>query len=167
MEETYEHRLDTYYLSTIGYGATLIIYGAIAGTMSGDTFSLNVSLWEDPIFYLLAACALIALIALVVTAILNRTVIVREHELIFRSRFRERVLTAEDIEWIGFRRETRYKTRGVRAYPSARIKLRNRRRPFRLRPTNFEHSSALAKSIRAWAERNGVEFRVGRAKREG
>jgi hypothetical protein len=167
MEETYEHRLDTYYLSTIGYGATLIIYGAIAGTMSGDTFSLNVSLWEDPIFYFLAACALIALIALIVTAILNRTVIVRDRELIFRSRFRERVLTPEDIEWIGFRRETRYKTRGVRTYPSIRIKLPSRRRALRLRPSNFEHGGALAKSIRAWAERNGVEFRVGRPKREG
>ena len=166
MEEIYEHRLDTYYLATIGYGITLIVYSAVAGTMIGDTFSLSVSLWDDPVFSLLAACAVIALIALIITAVLNRTVIVRDRELVFRTRFRERVLTPDEVEWIGFRRENRYRTRGARAYPSARIKLRSRRRALRLRPASFEHSSALAKSIKAWTERNGVEFRVGRRRQE-
>ena len=162
MEETFKHRLDTYYLATIGYGVTLVLYAVIAGTVIGDRFELHLSIWRDPIVYLLAACALLSLIALIVTAVLNRTVIVRDRELVFRSRFRERVFTGDEIEWIGFRRESRIRTRGERSYPSAKIKLRNRRRLFRLRPSSFERGGAMAKAMRAWAQRNGVEFRLGK-----
>jgi hypothetical protein len=162
MEETFKHRLDTYYLATIGYGVTLVLYALVAGNVIEDRFDLHLSLWKDPIVYLLAACALLALISLIITAVLNRTVIVRDRELVFRTRFRQRVFTPEEIEWIGFRRESRIRTRGERSYPSARIKLRNRRRLLRLRPSSFEKGGAMARAIRGWAQRNGVEFRVGR-----
>jgi hypothetical protein len=165
MEEIYKHRLDTYYLATIGYGVTLVVYAVIAGTVIGDRFELRLSLWNDPIIYLLAACALFSLVALIITAVLNRTVIIRDKELAFHSRLRQRAFAPEDIEWIGFRPESRLRTRGEQSYPAAKIKLRSRRRPLRLRPSSFERGGAMARSIKAWAQRNGVEFRQGRQRR--
>ena len=98
-------------------------------------------------------------------AVSNRTVIVAEHALRFRTRFRARVLAPEQIEWIGFRRERQY--RGELSYPAAKIKLRGRRRLLRLRLASFERSGFLARSIRDWARANNVALRVGRSRRGG
>lgn len=158
-EETFRHRLDIYYLATIGYVVTLVVYTVVRGTLIGDTFSVA---WQDPIVYLLAICSAVALIALIIVAISDRRVIVSGRELRFRTRFRERVLTPDEIAWIGFRRER--PTRSGQTYPSARIKLSSRRRLLRLRPVSFERSGQLARAIRDFARNNGIELRVGRRK---
>ncbi|MDB5034356.1 MAG: hypothetical protein JWQ98_1597 [Chlorobi bacterium] len=159
-EATFRHRLDIYYLATIGYGITLAAYTVIQGTMTAEKFEV---VWKDPIVYLLAACAIAALVALIVAAISGRTVIVGERTLKFKTRFREREFKPEEIEWIGFRRERRF--REERAYPSARIKLRTRRRLLRLRPASFERSGELETALGDWARNNGVELKLLRAKR--
>lgn len=155
-EETYKSRLDIYYLATIAYFVTLIAYIVVTGTLIGEKFEV---VWRDPIVYLLAICGFAALGALVVAAIAKRAVIVSEHELRFRTRFKERVFAATDIEWIGFRRERRI--REARVYPTARIRLRSRRRALRLRPGSFERSGNLARAIRDFARHNNIELRVG------
>jgi hypothetical protein len=156
-EETFKSRLDVYYLATIVYGVTLALYMVVRGTLIGDTFSV---VWQDPIVYLLAICSVLSLATLIVAAVSKRTVIVSARELRFRTRSKERVFAPSDIEWIGFRRER--SLRGERVYPSARIKLRNRRRSLRLRPGSFERSGLLARAIRDFARANNVELRVGR-----
>lgn len=156
-EETFRHRLDVYYLATIGYVVTLVVYVIVRGTLIGDTFSV---VWQDPVVYLLAACSVLALFALIFAAFSTRRVIVGAHELRFRTRFRERVLTPGEIEWIGFRRER--PLRGTRTYPAARIRLRGRRRMLRLRPASFERSGLMARALRDFARNNGIELRVGR-----
>lgn len=161
-EETFRHKLDIYYLAAIGYFVTLIAYAVVKGTLSAESFEID---WRDPILYLLAGCSIAGLAALIVAAVSNRTVIVAEHALRFRTRFRERVLAPEQIEWIGFRRERQY--RGELSYPAAKIKLRGRRRLLRLRLASFERSGFLARSIRDWARANNVALRVGRSRRGG
>jgi hypothetical protein len=156
-DETFKSRLDTYYLATIVYVVTLVVYAVIRGTLIGDTFSV---VWQDPIVYLLAACSVLSLITLIIASVSNRTVIVSQHELRYRTRSKERILTPADIEWIGFRRERSF--RGEKVYPSARIKLHNRRRSLRLRPASFERSGILARSIRDFARANNIELRSGR-----
>ncbi|MBC8146253.1 MAG: hypothetical protein H7X80_11765, partial [bacterium] len=47
-EERFRHRLDVFYLATIGYGVTLITYVAIRGLWVDDRFEL---VWKDPIVY--------------------------------------------------------------------------------------------------------------------
>lgn len=155
-EETFKSRLDIYYIATIAYFVTLIAYIIVAGTLIGEKFEV---VWRDPIVYLLAACAVASVVALIVAAISGRTVIVTETELRFRTRFKERVLQPEDIAWIGFRRER--KLREGRVYPTARIRVRTRRRALRLRPGSFERSGLLARSIRDFARHNNIELHVG------
>src|SRR5688572_16815781 len=82
-------------------------------------------------------CSLLALIGVGLAAILARRVVIGEKQLSFRSRFKERIFLPENIEWIAFHRENALTTRGERAYPTARIKLRNKRRRLRLRPGGF------------------------------
>ncbi len=159
MEQTFKHKLDIYYVATIGYVLTFIAYVAIHGTLIDDRFEL---VWNDPIVYFLGLCSMVALAALIVYAVLNRTVIVREKELVFRTRFKERVFAAKDVEWIGFRPDRRVRVRGGRAYPAAKIKIRNRRRLLRLGVANFERRGDLAKALRDWGNRNNVQVRVGR-----
>lgn len=155
-EETFKQKLDIYYLATIGYWVTLVAYVAVRGTMTGDTFEL---VWKDPVVYLLAFFAVISLITLAVTALADKRIIVRDRELVFHTRFKDRVFTPENVEWIGFRREAR--VRG-RAFPAARIKVRARKRPLWLRTGGFERSLQLARTLREWTRGNGVEYRVGR-----
>lgn len=159
-EETFKNRLDLYYLATIGYGITLAAYVIVRGTLIGDKFEV---VWQDPIVYLLALCSVISLIGVIVATITQRTVIVGDRQLTFRTRFKERVFNVEDIEWIGFRRERGY--RKGRAYPMARIQLRSRRRPLRLRFGAFERAGHLARSIRDFAVRNNVDVRVGKRRK--
>jgi hypothetical protein len=173
-EEIYKHKLDLYYLAAIGYVVTFVAYVAIRGSMIGDTFEV---VWRDPIVYLLALCSILALIGVAIAAVLKRRVVIGEKQISFRTRFKERVFLPENIEWIAFHRENALTTRGARAYPTARIKLRNKRRRLRLRPGGFERSAELTQAIRAWAERNGVQVRkrgdgetagrVGRRERSG
>jgi len=161
-EETFKSRLDIYYLATIVYGITLSLYIVVRGTLIGDTFSV---VWQDPIVYLLALCSVVSLLALIFAAASNRTVIVTDRELRFRTRSKERVFTPADIAWIGFRRERQF--RGEQTYPLTRIQLKNRRRPLRLRPASFERSGDLARAIRDFARTNGIELRTGWRRRKG
>jgi hypothetical protein len=154
-EEKYRQRLDLYYLATIGYGATLIAYVMITGLWIGDQFSL---VWKDPIVYLLAACTLVSLLALGIAAVVNRKVVVRDGELVFQSRFSERIIRAADLEWIALRAEPRSAARSGRAYPIVRFKIRQRRRRRRLRPGGFEQSEQLVARLREWARDNGVQL---------
>jgi hypothetical protein len=154
MEETFKHKLDLYYLATIGYGVTLAAYVLITGWFVDDKFEL---VWKDPIVYLLASCATFSFIAMTIFAVLKRTVIVRDHQLVFRTRFKERVFGPEDIEWISISPERRPNVRREQTYPSARIKLRGRRRKPKLRSGSFERSGLLIRAIKEWAHANGVE----------
>lgn len=159
-EERFRHRLDIFYLATIGYGVTLLAYVAIKGLWIDGRFEV---IWkEDPIVYLLAFCAALSLVALVVSAILHRTLLVRDTELVLRTRFAERVLRADDVEWIAFRSEPRAAARAGRAWPVARLKMKGERRRRRIRPGSFERSDELVRTLRDWARANNVELLIRR-----
>lgn len=158
MPESFRHKLDVYYVATIAYVLTLIAYVAVRGTLEGGRFEV---ILRDPIVYLLGVCSAASLVGLGISVLLGRRVIVRDTTLVFITRFKERVVKPEDIEWIGFRREEA-KVRGGRAYPTARFKLRARRRLLRLRVANFERKAELARALKEWATRNNVTLRRGK-----
>ncbi|KXK57087.1 MAG: hypothetical protein UZ07_CHB004000982 [Chlorobi bacterium OLB7] len=63
------------------------------------------------------------------------------------------------MDWV---RREEAKVRGGRAYPTARFKLRTRRRLLRLRVANFERKAELARALKEWATRNNVTLRRGK-----
>lgn len=164
MEKTYEQKLDTYYVATITYLVVLIVYAVVEGTLIGERFEL---VWRDPIVYVIALCAALSLGALIVAVVLNKKVIVRENELVFRTRFKERVIRPEQIEWIAFRRGSRGRIRERTAERAARLKLVGRRRRVWLRPSGFTKSESLMNELRQWIERNKVQVKGGRRRDEG
>lgn len=161
MPESFRHKLDVYYVATIAYVLTLIAYVAVRGTLEGGKFEVVL---RDPIVYLLAICSAASLIGLGISVLLGRRVIIRDNTLVFVTRFKERVVKPEDIEWMGFRREEA-KVRGGRAYPTARFKLHNRRRLLRLRVANFERKAELVRALKEWATNNNVMLLRGKRRK--
>lgn len=163
MEKKYEQKLDIYYVSTITYLVTLILYGVVSGTLIGERFEM---VWKDPIVYLLALCAVVTIGALIVAAVLGKSVIIRQNELVFATRFKERSIQAEDVEWIAFRRGSRGRLRQGVPERAARIKLKGRRRRLWLRPSGFDEGGDLIKDVRHWATENSITVRAQRKRRK-
>ena len=161
MEKRYEQKLDLYYISSITYLVTLIVYAVITGTLIGERFEM---IWRDPIVYLLAICAVLSIGALVITAVRDRKVVIREKELVFSTRFKERIIRADEIESIAFRRGSRGRLRQGVAERAAWIKLKEKRRRLWLRPSGFDEGSRMMKEIRKWAEHNGIVLRKRRSR---
>lgn len=162
MEKTYEQKLDLYYVATITYLVVLIAYAVIEGTLIGDRFEM---VWQDPIVYVIALCAVLSLGGLLVGLALNKKVIIRPNELVFRTRFKDRVIRPEQIEWIAFRSLRRRRVREDVNERAARIKLAGRRRRLWLRPSGFSKSLDLMNEIMQWVERNGVTVRKAQRRR--
>ena len=153
MEKTYAQKLDFYYMAAVAYLVTLIAYAVIAGSLIGEHFQL---IWKDPIVYLLALCALVSVAALIVAAVLNKTVVIRDRDMLFITRFNSRTLRPEEIESVSFRRGNRGKVRDEVAEQAARIRLKSRRRRLWLRPSMFNESEAMMEDLRNWMKRNSV-----------
>lgn len=160
--KTFEQKLDVYYVATIAYLIVLIAYAVVTGTLIDERFEM---VWRDPIVYLLALCALVSVVALIVAAVLAKKIVVGDRELVFRTRFKERVIRPEDIAWIAFRRGSRGKVRQGVADTAARIKLKNRRRRLWLRSSMFDESEKLMDALTEWAGRNDVPLRTRRRPR--
>lgn len=158
-ERTYTYQLDLYYLATIVYGVTFVVYVAVRGSLSDGTFAVVL---RDPIVYLLGLCSVAALLALVAAAVLQRRVIIHDRELVFRTRFKTRVFLPEDIEQITFGPARRVRIRGEEPDPDARIKLRTRRRRLRLYASSFEHSEQLMNTLAEWAAEHQVPVKYKR-----
>ena len=152
-EKVYEQRLDLYYVGVIAYLVTLILYVVVTGTLIDEEFTV---VWKDPIVYLLALVSLVSIVALVIAAILGKRVIVREKEILFITRFKERSIEPEQVKWIAFTRGSRGKVRQGSAERAARVKLNDRRRRLWIRPSLFNDGTEMLEELRTWAERNDV-----------
>lgn len=156
MAGTFRHKLDIYYIAAIGYVVTFVVYLFISGTLIGDRFE---AVLRDPVLYLLGGCAVISLAVLLVMALMQRSIVVEEHRLTFRTRIKKRSFGPQDIAWIGLRHDARAQRRFGRVYPMLVMRLRRRRRLLRFRPDNFEGRNELVKAIEGWAAANQVELR--------
>lgn len=160
-EKVYEQRHDLYYVGTIAYLVTLILYVVVTGSLIGEEFTV---VWQDPIVYLLALVSLVSLVGLLVAVVLDKRIIVRENEILFVTRFKERKIANDQVEWIAFTRGSRGKVRQGQAERAARMKLKDRRRRLWLRPSLFGDADEMLVDLRDWAERNNVKIRRRRRK---
>ena len=155
-EKIYEQRYDLYYVSTIAYLVTLILYVVVTGTLIGEEFTV---VWKDPIVYLLGLVSLVSLVGLVVALVLDKRIIIRDDTILFITRFKEREIASDRVEWIAFTRGSRGKVRQGRAERAARMKLKDRRRRLWVRPALFGEADEMIADLRAWAKRNDVRIR--------
>jgi len=137
-ESIYSYKLDFYYQQTLIYLATFILYVVIRGTLVEDQFTVIV---RDPLIYIIALFVLIAAVVLLLNRLRDRKLIVRADELVFHSRRRERRLPVVDIEWMHIGRERLVQTAG--RYQVVVVKIRGRRRPYRIRIGRYEREAEL------------------------
>jgi hypothetical protein len=137
-ESIYRYKLDFYYQQTLIYLATLVLYVVIKGTIVQDQFTV---IYRDPLLYIIALFVLFSAVVLLLNRIRDRQLIVRHGELIFHSRRRERILPIADIEWMHIGRERLVQTAG--RYQVIVVKIKDRRRPYRVRIGRYEREGEL------------------------
>jgi len=153
-ESIYSYKLDFYYQQTLIYLATFILYVVIKGTLVEDQFVVIV---RDPLIYIIGLFVLIASVVLLLNRLRDRKLIVRADELVFHSRAHERRLPVLDIEWMHIGRERLVQTAG--RYQVVVVKMRGRRRPYRIRIGRYEREVELL------AEMEQIAARVPKRKR--
>ena len=151
--QSYEQRLDLYYIGTIAYLVTLIAYALVAGTISDAGFEVVL---KDPIIYLLALVSLVSIVALVIAAVLRKRIEIDGNDLVFSTRFKERRISPDEIEWLRFTAGARGKIRQGSPERAVRMKLKNRRRKLWIRPAGFALGDELVADLRAWVEGNSL-----------
>lgn len=147
-DKTFKYKLDFYYQSALIYLITLVLYGGIKGSFVEKEFVL---VMNDPIIYVIIFFVLMSFGALILNRIRNRRLLIGDDELIFKSRFRERVIKVADIEWMHIGREARVRTSG--RFQVIILKIKGKRRLFRIRVGRYERDKDLIAEMESIAER--------------
>jgi hypothetical protein len=143
-KHTYRFRLDFLYQSIAVYAVTIVIYLIARGLFFKGDASIVLN---DPILYLLSIITIASVFALLYNAILRRRVVIEGNKIHFLSAVRQRSITKDDVRVVRFGRE-RKRSGASRV---VMLRLKDRKRPVRIRPYNFEHSSRLVNELREWA----------------
>lgn len=146
-EKIFKYKLDFYYLSALIYLVTLILYGGIRGSFVEKEF---IYVMNDPILYVIMFFVLMSIIALAMNFIRNRRLIISGDTIIFKNRFHERRMTANDIEWIHIGLERLVQTSG--RFQIIVFKLKGRRRLLRVRIGRYEKENELVSEMHRIAE---------------
>jgi len=140
-QQIFTYKLDFYYQAIAIYTITLVAYAVVVSVTKGSMDFVM----KDQVVYLLAFCTLASMIGLLINIISGRTIIVEKDKIVFASRFHRREILVSDILWIHIGKEKRMKVRG--SYRVAKIKLHERRRLLRLRPSLFRPEDGLIASL--------------------
>jgi len=141
-EKIFKYKLDFYYLSALIYLVTLILYGGIRGNFVEKKFEYVLN---DPLMYVIIFFVLMSFVVLALNAIRNRRLIVLENAIIFKNRWHERRISLSDIEWMHIGREPRVQTGG--RFQMIVVKLKGRRRYFRVRVGRYERERELIQEM--------------------
>src|SRR5512146_3023915 len=140
--KTFKYKLDFYYQSTLIYLVTLILYGGIRGSLVEKRFEYVL---DDPIMYVILFVVLMSLVVLFLNYARNRRLIITPEAIIFKHHWDERVIRLSDIEWLHIGREPRVQTSG--RFQVIMIKLKGRRRLFRVRVGRYEREKELIQEM--------------------
>ena len=140
-ERIYKYKLDFYYNSLIIYLLTLIIYIIIKGRFFHASFEVVV---KDPIIYIIAIFILFFLTMLLANTLRAREIIIKENLIIFRNRFGQREVENSDILGVRFSREKKRSRKDRSDVRFVKLKLKNRKRLFKIRLNDYQDEVELA-----------------------
>lgn len=145
-ERVYKYKLDFYYKSLIIYFVTLIVYIIIKGNFTHSTFELVI---KDPIIYIIAIFIIFFLVLLLANAIWAREIVINDKTIIFKNRFGQREVGYNEILNIRFSREKRISKEEKSDIRIVKLKLKNRKRLFRVRLNDFQNELKLVNEFKA------------------
>ena len=140
--ESYSRRLDFYWQFIAVYAVALIVYSLLRGSIAEGSFTIVLT---DPVVILLSLFIIGTSVGLMVNYYKKNEVIIGKDFIIFKSRFREKKYTVNEIIRIAIGKEKITKVRG--AYHVIKIKLNTRKRIVRIRPSSFWNEHELVKSV--------------------
>lgn len=148
MQKVFKYKLDFYYQQTLIYLLVFLIYAGVRGSFIENQFSL---VFKDPIVYIMMFFVLISLGTLLLNLYRNRQLIIEKDRVIFHSRHRDREIKVSDIEWMHIGREMLVQTAG--RFQMVVMKIRGRRRLFRIRVGRYERDRELIGEMERIASR--------------
>ena len=138
----FKYNVSFYYQSTIIYFIAFILYVVIRGEFVEDSFTL---ITRDPIIYFFAVIVLISIASLLYNIYKQRRLEISDWGIAFVSRVKRKEFPYESILEIKFKKNRgRIKNNIFRI---AMIRIKNRRRPVVIRPTDYENEKRLIELI--------------------
>jgi len=141
-EREFAYRLDFYWQAIASYALALIVYALLKGTIASGSLTLEL---RDPIVVVLGALVVGASLFSLVNWYMRRSVTVSAKGIRFQNRFRTRLFHNHEIVAISFGRKRLTRIGG--AYRVVKIRLANRRRLLRLRPSLYDNETELVQML--------------------
>ena len=144
----FKYNLSFYYQSTIIYFIVFILYVIIRGELVEDSFIFIV---KDPIIYFFAFIVVFSLVGLLYNVFRKRFLEITDEQISFIEKSRSKVFRTEDIIQIKIsKRRERFNNKVFRLI---RLKIKNRRRPVIIRPSDYENEEVLIKKFQMLKEK--------------
>ena len=134
--------MSFYYQSTIIYLVVSLVYVIIRGEFIEGSYIL---VTKDPIIYFFGIIVSVSIIALLYNLYKNRYLEISESAISFVNRFKTKTILLEQITIIKLFREREGNSN--RAFRLIRLSLKNRKRPFLIRPYDYENENDLIKTF--------------------
>ena len=147
-EKVFKYKLDFYYQQALIYLLTGIVYAGIRGSFIEDKFEF---VFRDPILYIILLFIGISFITIALNIIRDKRIAITEHQIIFKTKFHERILQIAEIEWLFIGKEKSVRTAGIRRM--VLLKIKNKRRAYRIRIGRYERDKDLLEEMQRISER--------------
>lgn len=143
-KKVFVQRLDFYWKFLSIYAIVFILYALLKGTIDDGNISI---ILKDPILILFAVFIIISALGLLLNWYKQRTIIIDNDSITFKSRFREKKYLDKEIIRIAFGRIKASQSRSRKSYRVIKIKAPNRRRVIKIRPMSFWDDKDLTKEL--------------------
>lgn len=142
-ELIFRRKKDLYLISALAYVIFGVAYVLVTSALKDPPAQVG---FRDPVVYLIIVFILLALGMLLANVIRDRRLVITPQRIVFRSRFREKVIFLQHIMRIDLLRETPRLNRGVLTV--VKLTVANRRRKVRIRVANYERENDLLQALK-------------------
>jgi hypothetical protein len=147
-EQEFSYRLDFYWQAVALYAIALIAYALLKGSIIDGSLTLTL---HDPVVIVLAVVVGVSCLVSVANWFMKRTITIGADYIRFRNRFRTRTFARKDIVQLSLGKQKLLKVRG--SYKLAKVRLANRRRLLRIRPSLYAQEEELMQALIALKRR--------------
>ncbi len=141
-KQIFTQNIDFFWRTVAVYTMILILYAVLIGTWEKGEITIKL---YDPVVILISIIILYSLLILISRYYRQKTVILDNDKIIIKTNFGEKLILKEDIENITFNKERFYRSK--RKYSVIKIKLKNRKRTIRIKPSAFNGGHLLTESL--------------------
>lgn len=145
----FEKRFDFYWKSIAIYCIVLILYSILRGTLEEGTLTLRIS---DPLVILLSLIIVFSIIGYLLSIWKSPKIIIGKDTITFKTRFKEVVLSTNQIKRIIIGREIVSNLK--RPIRVVKIFVTIRKKPFRIRPSSFWNDKELMEALLQFKKSN-------------